>query len=446
MSKKLDLLKDDESKLLIKYMIPSISGMLGLSVCIFFDTMFIGQKLGELGLAALNISVPIFNFYYAIALTFGVGGATALSIVIGQKKFHKANSIFTSSIFGAVVVIIIVNILGYLFVNNICYMLGASNETFPYVKEYVKIILNFNFIFIISNTLNVFVRSDKAPKLSMISIIVTNIANIILDYIFIYPLNLGMRGAAMATTIAQAVGVIVIAIHFFNPNNSLHFEFNSISFRKIKKVIANGMPSFVTELSAGFVILIFNNVILVIAGNIAVSAYGIIANVALIFLAIFNGISQGMQPLVSVNHGAMKTQRVKLLLKKSIIIAFSLGVIFFVLGAVFPREIIACFTSQKGEIINVTVKGLRIYFISFILMGVNIVCIAYLQAVQKNKVSFILSTFRGLILTIILVLLLSKIFGIVGVWITIPLVELITFISFILFRFKSSKKENTKKN
>ncbi|MGL4740430.1 MAG: MATE family efflux transporter [Sarcina sp.] len=440
MSGKLDLLNDSEGSLLAKYMIPSISGMLGLSVCIFFDTMFIGRRLGAIGLASLNISVPLFNFYYAIALTFGVGGATALSIAMGKKKMHKVNSIFTSSLVGAVVTCICINILSYLFMNQICYALGASSQTFPYVKEYVSIILNFNWIFIISNVLNVFIRSDKAPRLSMLSIIITNLTNIILDYIFIYPLNMGMRGAAMATTIAQAVGVIVLLRHFFKPSNSLHIDLKGINIRYTYKIIVNGMPSFVTELSAGFVILVFNNVILGIAGNIGVSAYGIIANVALIFLAVFNGISQGMQPLVSVNHGAGKKERVQKLFRATFKVALVSGIIFCFIGIVFPMQIIDVFTSQRGEIINITVTGLRIYFLAFILMGVNIVSISYLQAMEKNKASFLFSMFRGLILMIVLVLSLSKLFGLVGVWATVPIVETIIFIGFIIMKLRKRKK------
>ncbi|WP_297518369.1 MATE family efflux transporter [uncultured Clostridium sp.] len=441
MSAKLDLLKDKESALLWKYMIPSVGGMLGLSVCIFFDTMFIGRRLGEIGLASLNIAVPLFNLYYAVAMTFGVGGATALSIAIGQKKKHKINAIFTSSLIGALAVIIILNIVGYFFIDNICYLLGASAETFPYVKDYIKVILNWNAIFIISNILNVFVRSDKAPKLSMMSIIVTNIANIMLDYLFIYPLNMGMEGAALATTIAQGIGVLVLFIHFFGENNSLHIEFKAVKAKKIIEIISNGMPSFVTELSAGFVIIIFNNIILSIGGNVAVSAYGIIANVALIFLAVFNGISQGMQPLVSINHGAGESQRVNTLFRISFRISLIIGVVFCLIGVLLPNQIIAIFTSQTGEFVNITVNGMRIYFISFILMGANIVGIAYLQAMQKNKSSFILSTFRGLILTIVLVIILSKLFGLTGVWMTIPIVELITFAAFLILKQKNKKQK-----
>lgn len=440
MKGKINLLEDSEKSLLVKYMIPSVSGMLGLSICILFDTMFIGRRLGSLGLAALNIGVPIFSVYYAIALTFGVGGATALSIAVGRKKFHKVNDIFTSSLIGAIIVIVCINVLTYLFLDDICYILGATPQTFDYVKEYLKIIFDFNAVFILSNFLNVFVRTDKAPKLAMLSIITTNIVNIVLDYVFIYPLNMGMKGAALATTIGQAFGLAVLLIHFIQKNNSMHLEFKAARTSTIFKVIANGMPSFVTELSAGFVIFVFNKVILSIGGNISVSAYGIIANIALIFLAVFNGIAQGMQPLISINYGGGKEERVKNLFNISFKIALGLGIFFFLIGFIMPKQLALIFTDQRGELIDITVKGIRIYFIAFILMGVNIVSISYLQAIEKARSSFILSTFRGLILTIVLVILLPKIFGLTGVWITAPLVEIIIMICFVILKLTENKK------
>lgn len=432
-----ELLKASEKSLLIKYMLPSVAGMLGLSICILFDTMFIGRKMGELGLAALNIGVPLYSFYYAIALTFGVGGATALTIAIGRKKYHKANGIFTSSVIGSIFVIAIINILSYFFLDDICYILGASKETFPLVKEYVKIILVFNGAFILSNVLNVFIRSDKAPKLSMASIIVTNIVNIALDYIFIYPMNLGMKGAALATALAQITGIFVLLIHFFRKNNSLHLEVKAVRLGSVFKIISGGMPSFVTEASAGFIIFVFNNVILSIGGNIGVSAYSIIANVALIFLAIFNGISQGMQPLVSINYGAGEKKRIHNFFNLSTKISLTVGVVFFILGVVFPREIIGIFSSDKGILLDITTKGIRIYFVAFIVMGVNIVAIAYLQAIQKTRAAFILSMFRGIILNLILVIILPKLFNLAGVWMTVPIVEIIIFISFMLYKRKN---------
>ncbi|MFR4052402.1 MAG: MATE family efflux transporter, partial [Clostridium perfringens] len=228
MSKKLDLLQDKESTLLRKYMIPSVLGMLGLSVCILFDTMFIGHKIGELGLAALNIALPIYNLYSAIGLTIGVGGATALSVAMGQKKFHRVNRIFTSAVFATIIFCIIISLLEVFFLDKIVYMLGASEATFPLAKEYLKIILAFNPAFIFASAFIVFVRNDREPKLAMYAVIGSNTTNIVLDYVFIYIFNLGMFGAALATSIGQLVALGVLSIHFIKKNNTMHIELGGI--------------------------------------------------------------------------------------------------------------------------------------------------------------------------------------------------------------------------
>lgn len=311
MSKKLDLLQDKESTLLRKYMIPSVLGMLGLSVCILFDTMFIGHKIGELGLAALNIALPIYNLYSAIGLTIGVGGATALSVSMGQKKFHRVNRIFTSAVFATIIFCIIISLLEVFFLDKIVYMLGASEATFPLAKEYLKIILAFNPAFIFASAFIVFVRNDREPKLAMYAVIGSNTTNIVLDYVFIYIFNLGMFGAALATSIGQLVALGVLSIHFIKKNNTMHIELGGINLDNIGKVLKNGVPSFLNEISAGFVIFIFNIVIYKFEGDLGVSAYGIITNIVLIFMAVFNGVSQGVQPLISVNFGAKRKSVLK---------------------------------------------------------------------------------------------------------------------------------------
>ena len=228
MSKKLDLLQDKESILLRKYMIPSVAGMLGLSVCILFDTMFIGHKIGELGLAALNIALPIYNLYSAIGLTIGVGGATALSVAMGQKKFHRVNRIFTSAVFATIIFCIIISLLEVFFLDKIVYMLGASEATFLLAKDYLKTILILNPAFIFASAFIVFVRNDGEPKLAMYAVIGSNTTNIVLDYVFIYIFNLGMFGAALATSIGQLVALGVLSIHFIKKNNTMHIELGGI--------------------------------------------------------------------------------------------------------------------------------------------------------------------------------------------------------------------------
>lgn len=440
MNKRLDLLKESEFKLLIKYMIPAISGMLGLSVCILFDTMFIGRSMGDLGLASLNIALPAYNLFNGIGLTFGVGGATALAVSIGQNKFHRINRIFTTSLIYALTLALCINILQFLFIDKIVYMLGASEVTFTYAKEYLNVILIFNSIFIISYALPVFIRSDNNPKLVMYAIILGNVTNIILDFIFIFPLDLGMFGAALATSIAQVINILILLLHFITKKNTMRFELKSFRIKGIRRIILNGLPSLVTEFSAGFVIYIFNIMIYKFQGDLGVSAYGIITNISLIFIAVFNGAAQGVQPLISINHGANKKERVDKLLKLARIIVFTFGLVFFILGLLFPEQLISMFTEDTGVLMSIATKGIHIYFISFLFNGLNILNMGYLQAIEKGTEASFISSLRGLILVIIFLITLPNLFGVIGVWLTIPIAEIITLVIFYVILALKNKK------
>lgn len=426
--KKMDAINDNIIRLVMKYMIPSVIGMIGLSLCIFLDTMFIGKGVGNDGLAALNISIPVYNLFNATGLIFGVGGATVLAINIGKKRFEVLNKIFTTAIIIASCVGIIFSIVGGVYLEKIAILLGASNELLPLVIDYLRVILLASFIYILSSALNVFVRNDNAPKIAMWAIIGTNITNIILDYLLIFPFDMGMQGAAIATTIGQVVGIIILLTHFLSKESNIKFKVSEFSLRYIRRILVNGFPSFILEVSAGIVIFMFNAKLLEIGGDIAVSAYSIIANIALIFVAIFGGISQGLQPLLGVNYGANKIDRVKLLYKIGIRISLILGIIFFIIGVAEPEVLIGIFSSNTDQLMEVAKNGIMIYFIAFIPTGVNIVNVGFLQSIEKSKLSTLLSLTRGLILIIIIINIFPKIFGLNGVWMTMPIVETLALI------------------
>lgn len=426
--KEVNLQKEKISKLVIRYMIPSVIGMLGLSMCILLDTMFVGRGVGNLGLAALNVGIPIYSIFNSLGMVFGVGGSTALAISIGKKKYNSINEIFTFSIIGAVVIGIIISILGVIFLEEVAFTLGASKETLPLVKDYIVVILSCSMAFIVMNTLGAFVRNDGNPKTAMWAVISANITNIILDYIFIIPLEMGMKGAALATAISQFVGISVLLLHFITKKNKIKFSLEFLTFRHAKRIVLNGIPSFVTEISTGAVIFIFNVVIGKISGDIALSAYSIISNVALVFVAIFNGITQGIQPILGVNYGAKEFNRVVEVYKLTRKIALICGIIFFILGIINPKLIVSIFSTNANEVMEIATHGINLYFIGFIFMGINIVNIGFLQYIEKSKISTIISFIRGFILTIVVITILSKILGIDGVWITVPIVEIITLI------------------
>lgn len=426
--KRVDLHNEKINTLVLKYMLPSVIGMLGLSMCIFLDTMFVGRGIGNLGLAALNVGIPIYSLFNSIGMIFGVGGATALAISLGKKRYNSADEIFTFSMVASLFIGIIITIIGVVFLEEIAILLGASIETLPLVKDYLGVVLSTSVAFIIIITLGVFVRNDGNPKLAMWAVVFSNITNIVLDYIFIMPLEMGMRGAALATAIAQFVGIGVLLLHFILKKNKIKLVIKKISLRYAKRIFINGTPSFVTEISTGAVIFIFNVVIGRISGDVALSAYSIIANVALVFTAIFNGISQGIQPIIGVNYGAKNINRVLETYKITKKIAFISGLVFFIIGVVKPRMLVLIFSTNSSEVMEIATQGIKLYFAAFIFMGINVVNIGFLQYIEKSKVSTVISFIRGFVLTITIISLFSKFFGITGVWITVPVVEIITLI------------------
>jgi putative MATE family efflux protein len=434
MRHKTHFLKDDIFKLFIRYLIPSVFAMLMVSVYIFFDTIFIGRGIGTDGLAALNIAIPIYSVLLSIGLLFGVGGATALSVSIGQGKQNKLNEIFTYSVAAAFIIGAFVTVFGIIFIDRLAYFLGADESTFHLVKEYLIIILSFSLSFILVSTLTVFIRHDGAPKLAMWGSAMGSILNIILDAVFIFVFKWGMAGAAIATVISSVLNLfLLIYYHFIIGNSKLKFIRLIPQIKLIKRILLNGIPSFIIEISSGIVIFAFNNVLNNIIGTIGISAYSIIANISLICAAIFTGIAQASQPIISVNYGAGQYSRVKKVVKLGTTFALTCGVIFFSVGMLLPEQIIKLFNNDSSELLRITSRGISIYFISYIFMGLNIVLGAYFQSMEHSTFSTILSSCRGIIFVILGVLVLPYFFSIDGVWLTVPLAEIITLVLSVIF-------------
>lgn len=430
MNKRVDLLKSDVKEIFIKYLIPSIAGMMGLSLNILFDTIFIGQGVGSEGLAALNIAIPIFNIFSSIALLLGIGGATAVSVSMGKKEYDKVNKIFTTSMIINVSIGIFLTVIGIFFTEKICYLLGATPDVLDMVKSYLGVIVWFSWAFLMSNTLTVFVRNDKNPRLAMWSMLIGNFANIVFDFVFIFIFNWGMKGAAIATTMSPVITIILLSTHFIRGNNTLKFKLDKLKIDKniINRILKNGFPSFIMELSSGLIIFAFNMSISNIEGAIGVSAYSIIANISLVCVAIFNGIAQAIQPIISINYGAKKYERVHEALKLAIKTSVIFGSIFYAAGVLFPEKIVLLFNSGDAKLMEMTCGGIKLYFIAFLFMGANIARVSYFQSIENSKASTLVSLCRGVIFVLISLLILPMILGINGVWITIPIVEVASMI------------------
>lgn len=417
----------------LQYVLPSIFGVLCYSAYILADTYFVANGVGETGLVALNIALPMFNLMYATGLLIGVGGGTLVSIQKGRNELEKIHHTFTQSIILAIIAGLIFTLCGLFFSEQICIFLGATTETLDYVNIYLKTFLLFAVAFTLNNSLLAFVRNDGNPRLAMFAMVASSFSNVVLDYLFVFPLNMGMFGAVIATCLSPIISSCILIIHFRSPQNSCLLTKTTLSFSAIKTMLGGGIPSFLTELSSGLVIFLFNLVILNLSGNLGVAAYGIIANISLVCTATFTGLGQGVQPIVSANYGAGQMNRVKKALFLGILTAVVMGAFYYLSGILFPASIAGLFVRDSSpDLIGLTVEGIRLYFTAFLFLGTNIVLCSILAAVQKTGLSFFLSLLRGILLILIFLFPLSSLLGMKGVWLTLPCAEFFTLLTGII--------------
>lgn len=424
-------------KTFAKFVSFNILSMIGLSCYILADTYFVANGVGETGLAALNIAIPVFSGIIAIGAMFGIGTGTCYSIMKARRKDYEANSIFTNSvIFG--IIISTISVIGGIFIpDKVSKIMGADSETLELTSEYTQIIMIFAPLFIINNILVSMLRNDGAPKASAFIMITGSLSNVVLDYIFIYPLGYGMRGAAAATVASPLISIILSVIFIMSGKISFHFVKCRLEFNILKKIVSFGISAFITEMASAITILIFNKLILIYSGNTGIAAYGIIANLALVVTAIFNGISQGIQPLASSGYGLKDSKRLSKILKYSIILTTAIFLIIYPLSYILTDKLVDAFNNEKNaELAKLASDGLRLYFTGFIFAGINIVSVSFLNSINHTKKAFTISIMRGFAVIVPTAFILSKIAQMNGIWLTFPTAELITFIFSVIFLMK----------
>lgn len=412
-----------------RYISMSILGMLGAAVTILTDTFFVSDKLGVNGLAALNLTICIFGLINGLGMLLGIGGATYYSISKARGEDGKANCIFTTACYLSLGIGILLCLIGVFFSKPIVLLLGAQGDILPMADVYMKTILCFAPFFILRHLYISFIRNDGNPKLAMFAMLVGSAANVILDYVFMYPLNLGIFGAAFATALTPVVGVLICSAHWLYKRNQFHFTKKLICVAEIKKLCGFGVASFINEFSSGIVLLVFNLLILKSSGNVGVAAYGIVANLALIVLAVFTGVSQGVQPLLSTAYGEGKSSQVQFIYHRGIIVSTIMGVLVLLGTLRFAPEMIQIFNQERhAELQVIAERGIKIYFISFLFLGYNFMTTALFSATEYVSYSLKLSFFRGCIGIISIVVLFSWFWGLYGIWLSIPTVEIITLV------------------
>lgn len=359
----------------------------------------------------------------------GMGGATRYSIFKGQKFPENANRAFTNTVYVAVVLAVVFIVTGLFASKRLTALLGADVEVFEMTNTYLKVILMFSPAFIMNNLFVCFVRNDGSPQLSMMAMLCGSFSNIILDYIFIFPLRMGIFGAVLATGCAPFISMSVLLTHKLKKRYGFHFVKRWPQPAMVLNIISLGFPSFITEVSSGIVMLAFNMLIWELEGNIGVAAYGVIANLSLVVLSIYTGIAQGMQPLVSKAYGVGDAKTAKQLLRYGIVTECLVSVSVYVLMSIFAGPITAVFNSEENmRLQEIAVNGIRLYFLSIPFAGLNIVLSSYFTSTEKTAPAHVISLLRGIILILPVVLLGAWIAGLTGVWLAVPITECVVCI------------------
>ncbi|MEG0295753.1 MAG: MATE family efflux transporter [Clostridium sp.] len=432
-------------KLLIKYSIPAILSMVVTSMYNIADRVFIGAipGVGPLAIAGLGVTMPVFVLILAFAMLIAMGGVTNISIKLGEGKKYEAEKILGNVFTLSIIVSVLITVIGLFFLDEILIMFGASTDTLIYAKEYMSVILIGTIFNLMGFTLNNAIRSDGNPKMAARTMITGCVINLILDPIFIFGFGLGIRGAAIATVISQAVLAVWI-VNYFTKGQSvlkLKCELFKLDISIVKKIMAIGAAPFAFELASSLVLVLTNNALKSQGGDLAIGAMTAVTSIALMFLMPIFGINQGVQTIIGYNFGAKKYDRAKKALTLSIIVATVILILGLILVELMPGAFVGIFSNDE-TLMKIAVDGVRIYLITLPLLGISVVGPVYFQSIGKAKHSMFLSLLRQCILLIPLLIILPSKFGLMGVWLAQPAADIIASIVIFVFLKMEFKKEN----
>lgn len=434
-------------KLLLKYSVPAIIGMMVNALYNVVDRIFIGNipNVGPMAITGLGVTMPIMTIILAFGMLVGIGATTNISIKLGQAKRDEAEGIIGNSITLAVIIGLVLTVVGLVFSDQILTMFGASEGSLSYAKDYINIILLGCVFNILAMLFNNIIRGDGNPKLSAIIMGVGCATNIILDAVLIFGFNMGIKGAAIATITSQAITAIWGLLYYLKGKSNLEFKTSTLKLNKnsVSSIFAIGAAPFAMQIATSLVQIISNNSLKVYGGDLSIGAMATVSSIMMIFLMPVFGLVQGMQPIVGFNYGAKNYDRSKKVLKLSVISATIIFVVGFLLIQIIPNVLVGMF-NKDVQLMDITVKGLKKYSLGLPLIALSIVGTNYIQSIGKAKVAMVLSLLRQVILLIPMIIILPKFLGIDGVWFAQPVSDIIAAIitSVILFKDIRSYKVN----
>ena len=409
-------------RLLKQYALPAIIAQTASSLYNMVDSIFIGQGVGPLAISGLAVTFPLMNLSTAFGTLVGAGAATMLSVLLGQKNYKAANKVLGNVVSLNIIIGVLFTAISLIFIDPILYFFGASENTLPYAKEYITIILIGNIVTHLYFGLNAAMRSSGNPKKAMGLTIFTVIFNTILDTIFIFVLDMGIAGAAWATVIAQTAAMIIVLHHFSDRNRPFHFEKGilRLDVRVANDSLAIGLGPFLMNAAACLVTLFINKQLREYSGDLGIGAFGICNRFIFMFIMICMGLNQGMQPIAGYNFGARQYSRVREVFWQTAKIGTLVTTICFIIGIFFPKAAVSIFTHDP-ELTEQAIRALRITTIAFPIVGLQMIGTNFFQSLGMVKKSVILSLSRQILFLIPLIYVLPKSFGSDGVWMGFPI-------------------------
>lgn len=415
------------SKLLKQYALPAIIAQTASSLYNMVDSIFIGHGVGPLAISGLAVTFPLMNLSTAFGTLVGMGAASLMSILLGQKNYNAANKVLGNVVSLNIILGVLFMIAALVFIDPILYFFGASENTLPYAKDYMKIILYGNIITHLYFGLNAQMRSSGFPKKAMMLTIFTVVLNTILDPIFIFTFDMGIKGAAWATVIAQTASLVIVMRHFSDKSRGLHFEKGIIrlDWRIAKESLSIGFGPFLMNAAACLVTLFINQQLRRYAGDLGIGAFGICNRISFMFIMICLGLNQGMQPIAGYNFGARKYSRVKEVFWKTVGLATIATSLCFIICVLLPKTAVSIFTHDP-ELMEMSAKGLRTMNSVVLIIGAHIVSTNLFQCLGMVRKSIILSLSRQILFLLPLLYLLPLKWGETGVWLSYPISDVMS--------------------
>ncbi|MGN0179024.1 MAG: MATE family efflux transporter [Monoglobaceae bacterium] len=411
-----------DNKKFFRYVIPSVGSMLVTGLYFVIDGIFVGQGIGTNGLAAVNIAVPFISILIAVTMMITMGGASLVSIAFGKKEPEKANNIFNISVLLVVCFSLFMSLIIILFPEAIAKLLGASDILLNDTAVYLKYFVIFGLFYCGAMTLSAFIRNDGNPQLAFWGMICGAVSNMFLDWLFIFPLQMGIKGAAMASGLGQVLACAVLSFHFILRKGNIRFAVPKITQKNLLTILHTGIPEFVTQMSSPVTTFCYNQLVIRIFGEIGTAAFSVISYLLVIIIAVFTGLAQGIQPLLSFSRGEGNWERERKFLCKGLCLNILLSVAVYIIIVIFGKQIIGIFNSDL-KMIELAYNCILVYGISFPFAAVNIVYTTYYLSVKQTGQALRIAVLRSFVLSVFFIFAIPAVLGEQFLWFGIVAAE-----------------------